>query len=230
MKPPEPLFLAFEGVDRVGKATQVRALSAHLRGLGCAVREDASPDYSSDAGILIRGHLRGDWTCAFTPFPTSPSWRTLPDSGNLLVRQALFLFDMARRAPAVRADAGRRWVVADRWWASALAFGEAEGLDRSALLAAASCLPRPDAWILLDADPDALVARRPEARDRNESDVPKLRRARAAYLDLFRPLFGACNPGVVVDADAPPDEVGARILRALRGLLGKRFPLPSDLP
>lgn len=233
------LLVVFEGVDGAGKATQAFLLADALRALGRPVLVLSLPNYASASGALLRAHLRGEWLAVAgdSDFlrrsllrPRTPEL----DERNFRIRQSLMLVNMAEVDGTIRAAlASGTDIILDRWWASAVAYGVAEGLDPDPILAAASVLVRPDAWIVLDIPPSVGRSRRPgPARDLNEGDQAKLERARTAYRALFsaRGMLGSAHPGggaapaAVVDGSGPPDRVHASVLEALRTLLGKRFP------
>jgi dTMP kinase len=113
--------------------------------------------------------------------------------------------------PAIAEALGRGPVVLDRWYASSLAYGAAEGLDAAWLATISATLLEPDLTIWLDVDPVVAAARRP-ARDLNESDLDKQRRARAAYQQLF---MAGRERWVRIDASAPLREVCGAATKAI---------------
>jgi hypothetical protein len=72
-------------------------------------------------------------------------------------------------------------VVADRYLASSVAYGEAQGLDPDWLFEAQRYLPRPALTIMIDIAPATAVARKRTERDRFEQDLPMLERVRSSY-------------------------------------------------
>jgi dTMP kinase len=99
-----------------------------------------------------------------------------------------------------------RPVVLDRYWLSSLVYGEAEGLDTEWIVEISSALLKPDLTIVLDIPVCAVGQRRPQARDKNETDLNKLQRVR----DLYRTYsnhYTHQNYTVILDADRPLDEV-----------------------
>ena len=96
-------------------------------------------------------------------------------------------------------------VVLDRYWLSSLVYGEAEGLDTEWIVEISSTLLKPDLTIVLDIPVCAVGQRRPQARDKNETDLDKLQRVR----DLYRASNGYThqNHTVILDADRPLDVV-----------------------
>jgi dTMP kinase len=77
-------------------------------------------------------------------------------------------------------------VVCDRYRASSVAYGEAQGLDGRWLEAVQMPLPAPDLTILLDMTPDVSLARKQAGRDRYERDLDLLGRVRRSYLRQAR--------------------------------------------
>ncbi|KAF2139974.1 uncharacterized protein K452DRAFT_58813 [Aplosporella prunicola CBS 121167] len=58
--PPRGKLIAFEGLDRAGKSTQVARLATTLRAQGHSVRQLRFPDRSTPIGQLIDAYLRGE--------------------------------------------------------------------------------------------------------------------------------------------------------------------------
>ena len=72
-------------------------------------------------------------------------------------------------------------LVCDRYLASSIAYGEAQGLDASWLRDLQRYLPRPILTILLDIAPETAVQRKAAGRDRYERDLALLSRVRQSY-------------------------------------------------
>jgi dTMP kinase len=72
-------------------------------------------------------------------------------------------------------------LVCDRYIASSIAYGEAQGLDPAWLADIQRFLPRPDLTILLDIAPETAVRRKSSGRDRYERDLQLLSRVRDSY-------------------------------------------------
>jgi dTMP kinase len=72
-------------------------------------------------------------------------------------------------------------VICDRYLASSVAYGEAQGLDADWLLRIQAHLPQPGLTLLLDIPPEASLARKQLARDRYERDLRLLARVRDSY-------------------------------------------------
>ncbi|MEZ5294383.1 MAG: dTMP kinase [Vicinamibacterales bacterium] len=157
-------LIAFEGLDQSGKQTQAEALVAALGRAGHVVRTLSFPDYATTIGAEIGAALQGG-----RPYG--------PD-----VLQLLYIANRYEYAPRIRAwlDEGAV-VVADRYAASSLAYGEAQGLDVAWLADVQRHLPTADLTILLDIAPETSLARKQVARDRFERDLPLLSRVRESY-------------------------------------------------
>ena len=184
-------LIAFEGLDQSGKQTQAGLLQASLVTRGLGVDSYDFPDYSTPIGREIGAALKGE-----REFP--------PDA-----LQLLYVANRCEHRPAIEsALAAGRWVVCDRFLASSVAYGEAQGLDPAWLLDIQRVLPTPDVTVLLDLDPDVAAARKLNERDRFEQDLALLGRVRASYLRQ-----AAQGPGwVVVHAARPKDEVAAEVI------------------
>jgi dTMP kinase len=75
-------------------------------------------------------------------------------------------------------------LICDRYLASSVAYGEAQGLDSAWLLEIQRHLPQPDLTFLLDIAPEVSAKRKTADRDRYERDLELLGRVRSSYLRL----------------------------------------------
>lgn len=202
-------FVVLEGLDGVGKSTQVALLAAWLEGAGVphvVVREPGG----TPLGEAIRelALSRGDLDVG-------------PESELLLMLAARAALVRSVIRPAL--DAGKL-VVADRFALSTLAYqAYGRGLDparvRPALDVATGGL-RPDLYVVLDLQLDESAERRrgnATKPDRIEREGESFRRkVREAYLALAEAEAGIA----LLDARGTPEEVHRRI----RGLLTARVP------
>jgi dTMP kinase len=72
-------------------------------------------------------------------------------------------------------------LLCDRYVASSIAYGEAQGLDARWLGEIQRFLPPADLTILLDIAPETAVTRKASGRDRYERDLALLSRVRESY-------------------------------------------------
>jgi dTMP kinase len=159
------LLIAFEGLDQSGKQTQAALLREHLISLGRSVLLLSFPDYDTDIGAEIGRALRGERHY---------------DAG---VMQLLYVANRYEyRDEIVRATAAGTIVVCDRYLASSVAYGEAQGLDGAWLLEMQKYLPPPDVTFLLDIQPEVSARRKVDDRDKYERDLALLGRVRESYL------------------------------------------------
>ena len=105
-------LIAFEGLDQSGKQTQAERLRDHLKAEGRKARLVSFPDYGTSIGEEIARALSNERDYG-------------PD-----VMQLLYVANRYERTPDLR-----RWLdgglilVCDRYTASSVAYGEAQGLD-----------------------------------------------------------------------------------------------------
>jgi dTMP kinase len=198
-------LIAFEGLDQSGKQTQARLLGESLLRRADnrhALRVEALrfPDNTTPIGRELRAALDGirDYT---------------PD-----VTQLLFVANRYERRPQIeRWLAERVVVICDRYLASSVAYGEAQGLDPVWLADVQRHLPQPALTILLDIALDTAIARKREGRDRFERDADLLVRVRESYLRQ------ASQPNwVLIPGDGPRDDIA----REIRDLVATRLGLP----
>lgn len=187
------LLIAFEGLDQSGKQTQAELLREYVASEGRACELLSFPDYDTPIGTEIRKALDGEREYAAD------------------VMQLLYVANRyEKRGGIERAlDAGTV-LLCDRYLASSVAYGEAQGLDPAWLTDIQRFLPQPDLTILLDIAPETAVERKASGRDRYERDLALLSRVRMSYhrqagqaswtrLDGERPK-GAVSAGVIAAA------------------------------
>jgi dTMP kinase len=194
------LLIAFEGLDQSGKQTQAERLRDRLTAIGHTVRLLAFPDYDTAIGAEIGRALKGERDYG-------------PD-----VMQLLYVANRYEwKQEIVRATGAGEVVVCDRYLASSVAYGSAQGLDPAWLLDIQKHLPRPDITFLLDIPPGVSARRKTSDRDVFERDLALLARVRESYLTL------ATGTGWIrLDADRDRDVVSAHVFNAVSALASPR--------
>ena len=184
------LLIAFEGLDQSGKQTQAELLRDWLKTTGRKARLISFPDYGTSIGEEIARALQGEREYG-------------PD-----VMQLLYVANRYERKPDLT-----RWIdgglvlVCDRYTASSIAYGEAQGLDVAWLAGIQKFLPKPSLTIFLDINPDTAAARKTVDRDRYERDAALLGRVRDSYHRQAR-----AEGWVVLDGERPKDAVSADVI------------------
>jgi dTMP kinase len=195
---PSGHLIAFEGLDQSGKQTQAERLLDAFRKAGHNAEFLTFPEYTTDIGEEIGCALKGERDYE-------------PDTLQLLYIANRFEF-----RPRIQKwlDAGTM-VVCDRYLASSIAYGEAQGVDAAWLTEIQRHLPRPSLTILLDMKPEVSLARKQADRDKFERDMPLLGRVRESYLRQ------AQQPDWIrVEGERDKDAVSADVLNAVRARLG----------
>jgi dTMP kinase len=190
-------LIAFEGLDQSGKQTQAEALRDALGSAGHRCALLSFPDYSTPIGTEIHRALHGerDYTAD--------------------VMQLLYVANRYELKPAVD-----RWVadgfvvLCDRYVASSVAYGEAQGLDAAWLADIQRFLRPPDLTILLDIGPDTALGRKAAGRDRYERDMALLTRVRESYR---RQATG--SGWLLIGGDRSREEVTAEVRAAVASRL-----------
>jgi dTMP kinase len=194
------MLIAFEGLDQSGKQTQAEMLRDHLKADGRKARLVSFPDYGTSIGEEIARALQGE-----------------RDYGAD-VMQLLYIANRYERKPDLH-----RWLdgglilVSDRFSASSIAYGEAQGLDPLWLAEMQKFLPLPALTILLDIAPETAVKRKAVDRDRYERDLAMQARVRDSYLRQARQ-----DGWVTLDGERSRDEIAADIVRAVAPRLAPR--------
>lgn len=187
------MLVAIEGLDQSGKETQARELRDRLRAVGYRSRVVSFPDYGTSIGEEIARALQGEREYG-------------PETMQLLYVANRF----ERQADILRWQAGGLIVLFDRYVASAVAYGEAHGLDPAWLENLQIYLPQPDLTFFLDIAPETAMARKAVGRDRYERDLALLTRVRASYQRL------AAQPNwIPIDGEQSPGDVSADLAAAL---------------
>jgi dTMP kinase len=186
-------LIAFEGLDQSGKQTQAELLRDRLRSDGHKSRLVSFPDYATSIGEELARALQGerDYT---------------PD-----VMQLLYVANRyERKADLLRWLDGGLILVCDRYSASSIAYGEAQGLDPAWLADIQKYLPPATLTILLDIAPETAVGRKAVDRDRYERDLAMQERVRDSYHRL------AENENWMrLDGERPKDAIAADVISAV---------------
>ena len=183
------LLIAFEGLDQSGKQTQAELLRDALTSMGRHSALLSFPDYQTPIGTEIGRALRGEREYAAD------------------VMQLLYVANRYEwKARIVDARDRGAVLICDRYLASSIAYGEAQGLDAAWLADIQRYLPQPDLTFLLDISPEVSAGRKTVDRDRYERDLALLARVRDSYR---RQAHGA--GWVCLDASRTPEAIGADV-------------------
>ena len=187
------MLIAFEGLDQSGKETQAQQLRERLRHAGHKVRLLSFPDYGTSIGEEIARELQGEREYG-------------PD-----VMQLLFVANRHERREAILEWlAGGLNLLCDRYRASSIAYGEAQGLDGAWLEDIQRLLPPAGLTIFIDIAPDTAAQRKAHDRDRYERDLALLGRVRDSYRRQ------ATQAGwVLIDGERSKDDIAAEIFAAV---------------
>ena len=190
-------LIAFEGLDQSGKQTQAERLLAAFRSAGHTAEFLTFPEYTTAIGAEIGRALKGERDYQ-------------PDTLQLLYVANRFEF-----RPRITSwlEAGTM-VVCDRYLASSIAYGEAQGVNAAWLTETQRFLPHPSLTILLDMLPDVSLTRKQADRDKFERDMPLLGRVRESYLRQ------AQQPDWIrLEGERDKDAVSADVISAVRSRL-----------
>lgn len=203
------LFISFEGIDGVGKSTQLDLLVQFLKEQGREVVRTLEPG-GTELGREIRElllHRKGD---------VAPRAEAL-----------LFAADRAHHVATVVRPALERGevVVTDRYLDSSVAYqgsGRELGYDQVrdiSLFAVGGLLP--SLTVLLDLDAAKAAAR----RNKTGAEPDRIESAKAEYFENVRQAFlnlAAAEPNrwLVIDAEQSVDEMQAQIRARVQELLG----------
>jgi dTMP kinase len=186
-------LIVFEGLDQSGKQTQAELLRDQLRQDGHKARLVQFPDYGTSIGEEIARALQGE------------------REYSAEVMQLLYIANRYElKADLTRWLEGGLILVCDRYTASSIAYGRAQGLDADWLTQAQRHLPAATLTILLDIAPETAVRRKSVDRDRYERDLDLQNRVRDTYHEL-----AAAEGWVRLDGERPKDVIAADVLKAV---------------
>lgn len=191
------MLVAFEGLDQSGKETQAQQLREALREAGRKVRLLSFPDYGTSIGEEIARALQGEREYS-------------PD-----VMQLLFVANRHERRTAILEGlAGGLILLCDRYRASSVAYGEAQGLDAGWLEEIQRFLPVADLTVLLDIESETAAGRKTHDRDKYERDLALLKRVSDSYRRQ------AAQPNWVrVNGERSKEEIAADVWRVVAAKL-----------
>jgi dTMP kinase len=194
------MLIAFEGLDQSGKQTQAELLRDWLKQEGHKARLVSFPDYGTSIGEEIARALQGE------------------REYDADVMQLLYIANRYELKPNLR-----RWLdgglilVCDRYTASSVAYGEAQGLDAAWLAEVQKFLPPAALTIMLDIAPETAVQRKAVDRDRYERDLAMQARVRESYRSQ-----ADVGDWIVLDGERSKAAIAADVINAV----ARRLALP----
>lgn len=194
------LLIAIEGLDQSGKRTQAERVREYVTERGRDCRLLSFPDYETAIGSEICKALHGE-----------------REYGADVMQLMYVANRYERRAEMARWLQEGLVLVCDRYLASSIAYGEAQGLDPEWLRDMQRFLPTPDLTILLDIAPETAVQRKATGRDRYERDLALLSRVRDSYRRQAEQ-----DGWLRLDGERPRDAVSADVIIALERRLERR--------
>jgi dTMP kinase len=191
-------LIAFEGLDQSGKQTQAERLLEAFRGGGHRAEFLTFPEYTTAIGAEIGRALQGERDYQ-------------PDTLQLLYIANRFEF-----RPRITSwlEAGTM-VVCDRYLASSIAYGEAQGVSATWLTDIQRLLPQPALTIFLDMSPAVSLTRKQADRDKFERDMPLLGRVQESYRRQSQQ-----RDWVRIEGEKDKDAVSTDVISAVRSRLG----------
>ena len=200
MKIPDGYLVAIEGIDAVGKNTHTLLLAKWLKRRGVRSTRMSFPDYETTIGKEIKSFLSGR-----TAYPRE-------------LQHLLFATNRWEKLDELKSRLRQgEMLIVNRYTASNLAYGKANGLDVGWLANLENGMPIADLVIVLDAAPRALVSRRPAgSKDAYEKSSALQDKAQKAYRELAR-----TRGWKLIDADGPVGDVQTAVLETVRRALEK---------
>ena len=203
-------LIALEGIDGSGKATQSKLLVEDIQRRNQPVVRFEFPNYTNVTGPYIDTHLKQKWKAQFVH--TTPPMDSIYGEGaedrelNELLFQCLQTVNRYEQALVLIEALKAQAVILDRYYASGLVYGTANGVPEQFLRTIHALLPKPDLYIFVDIPVEESYRRRPERRDRYEKQKGMLERVRDIYLNLFTK-----EGWKIIDGVGSVDQIHARI-------------------
>lgn len=201
-------FITIEGIEGVGKSTQIGALSRALEARGIAHTLTREP-----GGTPLAEKIR--------ELVLTAREEPLPASAELLLMFAARAVHLANK---IEPDlAAGRWVLCDRFTDATYAYqGGGRGMDVAAIAQLEKLVQgarRPDLTLLLDVPVAQALARARERNGGNAAD--RFEREQLEFFVKVRAMYmqrAAAEPArfARIDASAPKDDVALRIVEALK--------------
>lgn len=192
-------LIAIEGLDQSGKETQASLLRDQLRAEGHRSRLLSFPDYGTSIGEELARALQGE------------------RDYDADVMQLLYVANRyERRADIERWLGGGLILICDRYVASSIAYGEAQGLDADWLAELQRFLPAPGLTLVLDIAPQTALQRKSVDRDRYERDLDLLGRVRESYRRQAQQ-----SGWHLIDGERPQADVAVDVRAAVDDWLGR---------
>lgn len=205
------MLIAIEGLDASGKETHSKILNDYFKQGYVNSTRVSFPDYDSISGQLLKGFLKNDWTATTLNRDCLKFYSANIDA---------YAFQCCHIANKLECIPDAMWVkntrdvfIADRYIASAYAYGTATGFDLNWLIKLHRNLPQADLNILLDISVDESFKRRPARRDEYEKNSKLLNDVATAYRSVFSTLG---QKYVTIDAMGNKEETASKILDVVK--------------
>lgn len=193
-------IIAFEGLDKAGKATLSRKLADYLETKGYTVGHMDFHRYSTGTGQLIRKFLYGEYN---------------------VPQEAIELIMAADKIAATTdfnllKEEGYDYLILDRYKWSQYVYSRAQDYPEEWANMLQGMIPDADHTVYVDVSPETSMKRQGKhgINDRYESDHDLLSRVRAHYLDLV-----AVHTAILLDGEDDIEQVSARMLIEMAHLL-----------
>jgi dTMP kinase len=210
------MFIAIEGIDTCGKGTQTKLLADRLE-----AKRFKFPDGETPIGKYIYDHLFERWYAGVVDENHDNINQMHLDAMVFQCMQLANRLEHAMKIAQTLHTLGKP-VVADRYIASGLVYGGADGLDVDYLKKVHEWLPQPDLNILLEISPEVAIERmkvRGDKLDRYEN-IKFLEEVSKRYRQLWMgmKLSEGERKWVILDGSKGIPEVQADIVAAARTL------------
>jgi dTMP kinase len=190
-----PIMIAFEGIDGSGKNTQSKLLAQSLRKMGHKVWLQDFPRYDSTVGAWIK--------------------KALTEKEHELTDAALHLLMEVDRVDFIHDSSpfdDLDFIVFDRWTLSNLAFMRAKELDTTLCEQVQTFLPKANITFFLDIPSGESFLRRPDRRDKHETNSELLFNTRKHYKYLMDELIASDELAVSIGGTQDVEDIHNEVM------------------
>lgn len=197
------IIIAFEGLDKSGKASQSELLYKALYERGIAVEKSEFHRYDTPTGQLIRKFLDGEY---------SPNQLAVECIMAADKYAQLDWFNEIQETVDV--------LILDRYLTSQIVYSKSNGIDTDFVLNLLDRMPEPNFHFFLDINSQESMERKGEhgENDRYESNVNLLNSVRDNYLRLMK-IEEEDGRAIILDGTLPIQELHQQILDKTLSLL-----------
>jgi len=199
--------------DGSGKGTQAQILAKQLDAIVISF-----PNYQTESGKHIKDYLQKLWRAGYSLNPKGP-YDTQFGTLNAYLLQSLMTTNRLEAVDTINNYVSNgNTVILDRYYGSAIVYGQVDGLPKGWLETVHKTLPEPDLWLFIDTPVEDSFKRRPIRRDAYEADRVFLDKVHQKYVELFNEKRKDNKSWAIIDGTGTEEQVTKRIMEEISKL------------